>query len=118
MPVLCAPGRAELDWAHAQRHWLHIGVPNVRNLKRIAPKRKTTWVLLDLSPGPLHLLFNTVVFANLQANDYTVIPTTEDWLHGAAYDTSSFLSFTDDAKKMFAAKMATYRLTDSIVPNR
>jgi hypothetical protein len=113
MQVLSAPNRAELDHAHAQQHWLHIGVPNIRNLKRIAPKRKVVWFLLGLSSAPLHLLFNSVVFANLQANDYTVIPTTEDWLHGAVYDTSSLLDFTDDARKSFAAKFDTYRVNVS-----
>jgi hypothetical protein len=109
MQVLCAPDTAELDRAHAQRYWFPICVPNVCNLKRIAPKRKLTWVLLGISSAPLHLLFNWVVFANLQAKEYTVIPTTEDWLHGSAYDTSSFLNFTDNAKKTFATKMETYR---------
>lgn len=103
------PRQRELDRAHVQRYWLHIGVPNVRNLKRIALKRKLTWVLLGLSSAPLHLLFNWVVFLNLQANEYTVIPTTEDWLHVSAYDTSSFLNFTDNAKKTFVTKMETYR---------
>jgi hypothetical protein len=113
MQVLSAPNRAEIDHAHAQRYWLHIGVPNVRNLGWIAPKRKLIWFLLGLSSAPLHLLFNSVVFANLQANDYTVIPTTEDWLHGASYDTSSFLDFTVNAKKNFAAKLDTYRVNFS-----
>jgi hypothetical protein len=93
MQVPSAPSRAELDRAHAQRYWLHIGVPNLRNLGRIATKRGLTWVLLGLSSAPLHLLFNSVVFANLQANDYAVIPTTEDWLQGAAYNTSRFPRF-------------------------
>jgi hypothetical protein len=113
MQVLSAPNRAEIDHAHAQRYWLHIGVPNVRNLKRIAPKRKLIWFLLGLSSAPLHLLFNSVVFANLQANEYTVIPTTEDWLHGAAYNTSSLLDFTDHAKKSFATKLDAYRVNIS-----
>ncbi|KAH7071546.1 hypothetical protein BKA63DRAFT_535404 [Paraphoma chrysanthemicola] len=75
------------------------------------------WILLGLSSAPLHLLFNSVVFANLQANNYAVIPTTEDWLEGGAYDTSSFLDYDDKARKSFATKLDDYRidLTEQLV---
>jgi hypothetical protein len=114
MQILSAPNRAEIDHAHAKKYWLHIGVPNIRNLKRIAPKKKWIWFLLGLSSATLHRFFNSVVFANLQANDYSVIPTTEDWLHGAAFNTYSLLDFTDNAKKSFADKFDTYRINVSV----
>lgn len=93
MQVVSAPSRAELDVAHGQRHWLHIGVPSMRNLRRIAGGRSLLWILLMLSSLPLHLLFNSVVFTNLQANGYYVVPTMEDWLYGAPYNTSGFLGY-------------------------
>ncbi|KAF2023079.1 hypothetical protein EK21DRAFT_95203 [Setomelanomma holmii] len=82
MQVLCSPNRDEIDRAHEQRRWLHIGIPSIHNLLRIGKERSFLCIVLLLSSMPLHLLFNSVVFTNLQANSYTVIPTMEDWLHG------------------------------------
>ncbi|KAJ4318189.1 hypothetical protein N0V94_004555 [Neodidymelliopsis sp. IMI 364377] len=97
MQVLSAPNREELVRAHGRRIWLHIGVPSLRNLRHIGRPRAVLWLTLFLSSMPLHLLFNSVVFTNLQANDYTVVPTTEEWLRGGKYDFSSFLdSGADD----------------------
>ena len=92
MQVLSAPNRDELVRAHGKRTWLHIGVPSLRNLRHIGRPRAILWVFLALSSMPLHLLFNSVVFTNLQANEYFVNPVTEDWLHGGTYDTSRFLN--------------------------
>lgn len=116
MQVLCAPSRQELDRAHAQRYWLHIGVPNLRNLPRIGRDRVVIWVLLFLSSVPLHLLFNSVIFTNLQANRYVVIPTTEDWLHGGQYNTSGFKDVSEEGLKDIITALDTYRvnLTDVV----
>jgi hypothetical protein len=96
MQVLSAPTRDELVQAHAERMWLHIGIPSFRNLKHIARKRAYLWVALLLSSMPLHLFFNSVVFTTLQANDYLVIPATEDWMSGAPYDATGFVDATTD----------------------
>lgn len=56
MQVLAAPTRSEIDHAHAQKRWLDIGVPSVRNIWRIAPHRAVMWWALGLSSIPLHLL--------------------------------------------------------------
>jgi hypothetical protein len=93
MQVLSSPSRAEIDRAHGRRQWLHIGVPSLQNLSRIAPERLLLWLLLTISSVPLHLLFNSVVFINLQANNYNVVPTMENWLYGETYNTSGFLRF-------------------------
>ncbi|KAI4909316.1 hypothetical protein J4E90_008013 [Alternaria incomplexa] len=92
--ILAAPNREELRRAHARRNWLHIGVPNLRNLWHVGWDRSVLWILLFLSSVPLHLLFNSVVFTNLQANEYAVIPTTPDWVMSTqdVYDTSGFLN--------------------------
>ena len=92
--ILAAPNREELGRAHARRNWLHIGVPNLRNLWHVGRDRSVLWILLFLSSVPLHLLFNSVVFTNLQANEYAVIPTTPEWVMSTQdiYDTSGFLN--------------------------
>jgi hypothetical protein len=95
MQVLSAPNRQELVRAHSQRYWLHIGVPSLRNLTRVGRDRAYLWVALFISSLPLHLLFNSVMFVDLQANEYAVIPTTESWLRGEAYDTSGFIDMPE-----------------------
>ena len=109
MQVLSAPDRAELDRAHAQRIWLHIGVPNLRNLRHIERSRLVLWLLLLLTSMPLHLFFNSVVFANLQANDYVVVPMVDDWFHGAPYDTSNFKNLTKEITQEMVIAMDKYR---------
>jgi hypothetical protein len=56
MQCLSAPTRLEVDVAHSQRIWLDIGVPGVRNIKRISKWRAFLWLVLGLSSLPLHLL--------------------------------------------------------------
>ena len=96
MQVLSAPSREELVVAHAKRRWLHIGVPSLRNLRHIDRKRAVIWIILLVSSMPLHLIFNSVVFTDFGANEYAVVPTTEEWLEGEAYDSSSFTNFDMD----------------------
>lgn len=95
MQVLSSPSGYELVQAHGQRLWLNIGVPSLRNLARIGRDRAAIWVLLLLSSVPLHLLFNSVIYVSLQANQYYVIPTTEGWLRGRDYDHSGFIYSAD-----------------------
>ena len=56
MQYLVSPTRAEIDLAHARGTWLDIGVPSLRNLKRVARQRVILWLCLCLSSIPLHLL--------------------------------------------------------------
>ncbi|RAR13599.1 carboxypeptidase s1 [Stemphylium lycopersici] len=114
--VLAAPNRTEVDRAHAQRRWLHIGVPNLRNLWYIRKQRCVLYLALFLSSVPLHLLFNSVVFTRLQANEYFVVPTTESWINGGTYDTSNFQGFEKNWIEDFTSSAERYRidLTDTI----
>jgi len=109
MQVLSAPNRVELDRAHAKRVWLHIGVPNLRNFRHIGRSRLAVWLLLLCTSVPLHLFFNSVVFAKLQANNYAVLPITDDWFHGAPYDTSNFKNLTKDITEEMVLEMDKYR---------
>ncbi|EEU37939.1 uncharacterized protein NECHADRAFT_88281 [Fusarium vanettenii 77-13-4] len=71
MQCLSAPTRAEVDRAHAREEWMDIGVLSVRNLGKVSCKRTFFWVLLGIFSVPLHLLFNSVVFASISIFDYT-----------------------------------------------
>jgi hypothetical protein len=56
MQCMSAPTRAEAQQAHAKFEWVDIGVPSIRNLKRIRRLRVVLWLLLGASSMPLHLL--------------------------------------------------------------
>jgi hypothetical protein len=58
MQCCSAPTRSEVDRAHAQGHWLDIGVPSIKNLGRAAYKRTFIWWCLGISSFPLHLLYD------------------------------------------------------------
>ena len=83
--LLVAPTRSEVDRAHEKRDWLDIGVPSFRNLwkRRIARKRKATWMLLTISSVLLHLFWNSAVFAAKPFNSYRVVTVTSDYLTDA-----------------------------------
>jgi hypothetical protein len=112
MQILSAPNRAEIDNAHTHRHWLHIGVPGLHNLMRIGRDRSLLWGLLMMSSMPLHLLFNSVIFTNLQANNYIVIPTMEDWIYGKKYDTSGFVGYPSNSStfRSMVIEIDSYRI--------
>lgn len=61
MQCLSAPTREEVNSAHSARKWLDIGIPSIRNLRRISRPRLVVWVLLGLSTAPLHLLYVDIV---------------------------------------------------------
>lgn len=71
MQCLTAPTRKECDIAHAHQDWLDIGIPSVRNLGRIRWSRRIAWGLLALSGIPIHLLYNSAVFKQLDDNAQT-----------------------------------------------
>lgn len=56
MQLLSAPSRREVDKAHANRKWLDIGIPSVRNLGSLSKKKVMLWWLLGISSIPLHLV--------------------------------------------------------------
>ena len=73
MQCLSAPTRAEVDRAHAEKRWLSIATPNLRNLMHVSPLKSLVWFLLALSSFPLHLLWNSVVFETRTTNEYYAI---------------------------------------------
>jgi hypothetical protein len=82
MQILSAPTRKEVDKAHARKQWLDIGVPSVRNLFNVATQKAMMWLLLGLSSIPLHLMYNSVLFSTIAANEYDIIFATEAFFQG------------------------------------
>ncbi|KAF5528355.1 hypothetical protein CGCA056_v000115 [Colletotrichum aenigma] len=82
MQCLMAPTRSELDKAHSERRWLDVGIPTIRNFKSITLRRKVLWIMLSISSFPLHLLFNSVIFASISTNEYSVFVVSEQSVSG------------------------------------
>lgn len=57
MQVIGAPTRKDVDKAHQKREWLHIGVPNLKNLRFIPTRKLCLWLILGGSSIPLHLMW-------------------------------------------------------------
>ena len=93
MQILSAPTRKEIDKAHARKRWLEIGVPSVRNLKKVSGSKVLIWWLLGLSSVPLHLMYNSVFFSTLATNSYDIIFATGTFLEddlGSGYNITKF----------------------------
>lgn len=89
MQCLSSPTRQDIDKAHAQNKWLDIGVPSVRNLKRIGRKRIIIWGLLAITSLPLHLMYNSAVFDTLSIYRYDVFIVSKDFSSGAPFNVSA-----------------------------
>jgi len=88
MQCLSSPTRAEVDKAHRQNHWLYIGVPSLRNLRRISSSRIALWWLLAASSIPLHLFYNSAVFSSLYSREYNVYVVSSDFPATASFNFS------------------------------
>ncbi|KAF2181016.1 hypothetical protein K469DRAFT_793638 [Zopfia rhizophila CBS 207.26] len=73
MQRLVSPTRKEIDEAHAKKKWLDIGVPSIRNLSSVKKGRVGLWILLGLSSLPLHLVYNSVFFETIAANNVALL---------------------------------------------
>jgi hypothetical protein len=52
-----SPTREEIDRAHAQGKWLHIGIINLRNFAHISWRKWSVCIVLAASSIPFHLLY-------------------------------------------------------------
>ncbi|KAK0648169.1 hypothetical protein B0T16DRAFT_455664 [Cercophora newfieldiana] len=82
MQCLAAPNRKDIDGAHKKQRWLNIGTHSMRNFKFSPVKflRRCLWFLLLFSSMPLHLFYNSALFSALNAIEYNVVTTTDDFL--------------------------------------
>ena len=85
MQCLCAPTRAEVDRAHSREKWLDIGVPSVRNLRRVSRRKTYLWWMLALSSIPLHLMYNSVFYKSLSTNDYDLFYVKQGFVDGGNF---------------------------------
>ncbi|KAK5086690.1 hypothetical protein LTR05_003858 [Lithohypha guttulata] len=95
MQCLSSPTRSEVNAAHAKRKPLDIGIPSWKNLAHLQRWKGILWWLLCLSTLPLHLLWNSTLFATNGTNLFTWLAVDESFLSGASWqappnDTSSY----------------------------
>lgn len=88
MQCLSSPSRAEIDSAHSQHIWLDIGVPSVRNLRRVSWNKVILWWLFAISTVPLHLLYNSAIFSTIGANEFEIFVGSENLLTGVGFNSS------------------------------
>lgn len=100
MQCLSSPTRGEVDKAHRQNLWLDIGVPSVRNLRRISASRIALWWILAASSIPLHLFYNSAIFSSLYSREYSVFVVSSDFPADASFNFSSS-SWTNSIKNEF-----------------
>ena len=89
MQCLSAPVREEIDKGHREGIVFDIGIPSLKNLRRISRIKLILWVLLAVSSIPLHLMYNSVVFSTLSTYPYKVLFVTSDFLSGASFANST-----------------------------
>lgn len=77
MQCLSSPTRSDIDKAHSQGIWMDIGVPSLRNLRRISTNRTVLWWLLAISSITLHLLYNSAVFPSLDTRQFNIFLVSE-----------------------------------------
>ncbi|KAF2127575.1 hypothetical protein P153DRAFT_398181 [Dothidotthia symphoricarpi CBS 119687] len=80
MQCMSAPTRAEVDRAHKKSEWVDIGVPSIRNLGKVRKLRAFLWLIMGVSSLPLHLFYNSTVYASVSASVYNVFTVNEAFL--------------------------------------
>ncbi len=89
MQCLSAPAREEIDKGHRERIVFDIGIPSLKNLRRISRIKLILWALLAVSSIPLHLMYNSVVFSTFSTHSFKVLVVTSNFLSGAPFANST-----------------------------
>ncbi|OJD27458.1 hypothetical protein ACJ73_01148 [Blastomyces percursus] len=75
MQCLASPSRADTDRAHNQGRWLEIGTASISNFRFVGYRRLGLWLVLLLTSLPIHIIYNSVVFASTVVQQYKVLVT-------------------------------------------
>ncbi|KAH7411965.1 hypothetical protein DE146DRAFT_751110 [Phaeosphaeria sp. MPI-PUGE-AT-0046c] len=74
MQCLSAPTRDEVNKAHANKRWLDIGIPSIRNVKHLVLRHIKSVYITDCSS------YNSAVFGSLSSNDYFAFSVSKSFL--------------------------------------
>ena len=86
MQCLSSPTREDIDRTHRKNLWLDIGVPSLRNLRRIPWNRTLVWGILGVSSLPLHWVYNSAVFATNSYQEFSAFVVGANFLTGDDYN--------------------------------
>ncbi|KAK2024434.1 hypothetical protein LX32DRAFT_99545 [Colletotrichum zoysiae] len=87
--VLSSPTRAEVDTAHNERRWLHIGIPSFRNLPFISKPRVVMAVIVLLAAVSTQVIYNAVIFSTQTAFAHQVVFVTRGFLASGQFSNAS-----------------------------
>jgi hypothetical protein len=110
MQCLVAPTRCDINKAHRQNIWMDIGVPSIRNILHISWRRRILWWFLLVSSVPLHLLYNSVVYANTSISEWAAFTVTENFTSGADYNATPFYDHYYELRPPLPSSDLTQRL--------
>ncbi|KAI9036914.1 uncharacterized protein KD926_001158 [Aspergillus affinis] len=96
---LAAPTREDVDQAHAHGSWMDIGIPSLRNIRRMKWQNKALWIVLMVTSLPNHLIYNSVILNARSSNEYTVMVGPHD------YNGSKPLNVSDEVASCFPKKL-------------
>lgn len=86
MQVLSSPTRREVDKAHREKIALGIGVQSLSNLFYVAWFKGVSWLLFFASSFPIHLFFNSAIFATMyKGSGFHLTIASEAFIDGAQY---------------------------------
>lgn len=89
--ALSSPTRSEIGRAHEGKQWLEIGVPSLRNFRRIGKGRVILASILLTVAVLTQVIYNSVIFTTQAGLSYNLIAVTPSFLTG-----SSFSNGTDN----------------------
>ncbi|MCJ1263924.1 hypothetical protein MMC22_003794, partial [Lobaria immixta] len=112
MQCLSAPTRDEIRNAHRQQITMDIGIPSVRNLRRISWRRISLWWLIALSSIPLHFMYNSAVFSTLSTHPYTAAVVSHNFLTEAPFINISDNAFSVNAYLLDSEVLLAYTYVD------
>ena len=95
MQCLSSPTRKKIDQSHAQRAWLDVGIPSLKNLRRLSWSRISIWWLLAISSILLHLLYISTVFSSLSTQEYNGFLVSEDFVEGVPFNATARYANSD-----------------------
>ena len=123
MQCLSAPTRDEISNAHRQQITMDIGIPSIRNLRRVSWRRISLWWLIALSSIPLHFMYNSAVFSTLSTHPYTAAVVTHDFLTDAPFNNEAVSAYLasgllgDTSSPVDAQRLTALRDNQSALQN-
>ncbi|KAI1085167.1 hypothetical protein F5B20DRAFT_567849 [Whalleya microplaca] len=83
--VLSSPTRRELTQAHANKRWLDIGIPSLRNFAHISGFRTTISAIVLLTAVATQVIYNSVIFTTQNALNYDTLFVTQSFIDHAPF---------------------------------